>query len=92
MITGTSVFYAPDLHLTEITYSCIIHIVNLFIICFSARCNVLIYHEGKLLLSCLEAAMTKHGGGVNKFEFNRFLGLACSLQKQGLKQTQVKVG
>lgn len=46
---------------------------------------VLIYHEGKLLLSCLEASMTKLGGGVNKFKVNRFLGLACSVHKQGLK-------
>lgn len=57
---------------------------------FLAWLNVFIYHEGKLLLSCLEATVTKLGGGVDKFEVNGFLGLACCLQKQGLKHRQVE--
>lgn len=62
----------------------IIHILT------NAWYDILIYHKRKLLLSCLEAAVTKLGGGVNKFEINRFLRLACGLLKQRLKHRHVR--
>lgn len=44
------------------------------------------YHESLLLLSCLEAAMTKLGGCVNELQVNLLQGPALGLYEQGLKR------
>ena len=44
------------------------------------------YHESLLLLSCLEAAMTKFGGCVNELQVNLLQGTALGLHKQGLQE------
>lgn len=44
------------------------------------------YHESLLLLSCLEAPMTKFGGCVNELQVNLLQGPAFGLHKQGLER------